>query len=97
MKYRKRPVWWWDDLTDWPDHLPQPGIQDIKWVELYYKWRPLIPEHKRKELRYFAEDPGYERRNRVKKHTRASKKQRKQRSRTAGDAKKPPANPNTAS
>ena len=30
--------------TDQPDTIPEPGIKEIKRVELYSKYRPLIPE-----------------------------------------------------
>ena len=63
--------------------LQPPGIQDIKWRELYDKWRPLIPEDKRKGLKYLEEDPGQERRERVKAQTKTSKQQRQQRTRSA--------------
>jgi len=57
------------------------GLQDIKWIELYDKWRRLIPVEER-TFRYIKEDPGPERRAKVKKHTGEAKKQRQDRSRT---------------
>jgi hypothetical protein len=45
--------------------LPRPGIQDIKWVELYTKYAKLIPEEKRASWKYYNEDPGPEIRSRV--------------------------------
>jgi hypothetical protein len=65
-----------------PDVIPPVGIQDIKWKELYDKWGKLIPEEKKKEFVYYNKDPGEDRRKRVAQHTKASKTQRKARSRT---------------
>ena len=63
--------------------IPYPGMQDIKWIELYDKWRPLVPEQHRKGFKFFEEDPGPERRAKVKSHTKEAKKQRKERSVTS--------------
>lgn len=64
---------------------PEVGIADIKWVELYDKWRVLIPmEHR--TYRYVAEDPGPERRGKVKSHRKESVKQRSERSRSGASA-----------
>ena len=60
--------------------IPPVGLQDIKWIELYDKWRPLIPEDVRPDFKYYAEDPGYARREKVKQHRKDSKKQRAGRS-----------------
>lgn len=79
----------WNETVMDLQRIPPPGIQDIKWRELYDKWRPLIPEDKRSGLRYFTEDPGKERRQKVKEHTNKSKQQRKDRSRS--DSLKNPA------
>ena len=40
----------------------------------------LVPQDRWAEYKYFNEDPGLERRNTVKEHPKASKKQRKDRS-----------------
>jgi len=74
--------------TDWsrickPEMMKPPGMKDIKWKELFDKWKPLIPLEKRKEYRYYNEDPGKERRDNVKGNTKASKKARKERTATA--------------
>jgi hypothetical protein len=41
------PTDWYEGFVDSLDTLPRPGIQDIKWVELYTKYAKLIPEEKR--------------------------------------------------
>ena len=73
---------------DWANNLqlvrlPEPGIQDIKKVELYNKWRLLVPFHKRSLWKYYRDAPDLALRNKVKDHTKESKKQRTERSRTA--------------
>ena len=40
-----------------PVALPTPGMKDIKRMELWTKWRPLIPVLKRKDW-FFLIDPG---------------------------------------
>ena len=68
--------------------IPRVGIRDIKWIELYDKWRPLIPvEHRR--LKYVALDPGPTRRDKVSKHREEAKKQREERSKSHGGPKEP--------
>jgi hypothetical protein len=62
------------------------GIQDIKWIELHDKWRPLIPLE-RQTYHYIKEAPPPAIRNKVKKHTGEAKKQRKDRSRTGTEQK----------
>jgi hypothetical protein len=66
---------------------PPVGLQEIKWLELYDKWRLLIPEERR-TYHYIATAPPQSVRDKVKKHTSESKKQRKERSRTGSDNKK---------
>jgi len=71
--------------TDWatatlPDPMTAPGIQDIKYKELYDKWRPLVPEEHRKDWQYLAVDPGVEFRKKV---NEASKKRKAQRKKAA--------------
>ena len=46
--------------------LPIPGIQDIKWVELYDKFRMLIPVEYHKEWFYFTTPPQMERYEKLK-------------------------------
>jgi hypothetical protein len=60
---------------------PRVGLQEIKWLELYDKWRPLIPVERRTYY-YIANPPPQSVRDKVKKHTKDTKSQRKERSRT---------------
>ena len=62
-----------------PQDMPMKGIQNIKWMELHDKFRPLVPMEKWTEWLYYHTDLSQEARNEVKKHTKASKKQRKDR------------------
>jgi hypothetical protein len=73
---------------DKPAGILPPGIQDIKWIELWKKWRPLVPEAKRAEFEFYNSEPTKETIAAVKQHTKESKKNRKDRSRT--DTQKPP-------
>ena len=65
-----------------PVIIPPTGISDIKWIELFKKWGPLIPQEKKAEFKYYNEDPGERRRKRVASQSKTSKKQRKDRSHT---------------
>jgi hypothetical protein len=71
----------WQQLPEPPTIAP-PGLQDIKWRELYDKWGKIIPEEKKLQFKYYHEDPGPERRKQVSQHSKASKMQRAERSRT---------------
>jgi hypothetical protein len=81
-KYRAKA--WIEDAMKELFGAPKPrvGLQEIKWLELHDKWRPLIPEERRTYY-YIATPPPKDVRDKVKKHTTESKKQRKERSRTA--------------
>lgn len=73
--------------TDWYKNvqvlpLVAPGIQDIKWMELYNKWRKLVPSDRHNKWFYFCNPPSKATEDRVRQHTKASKKQRTDRSRT---------------
>ena len=62
--------------------IKAPGLPDIKWQELYDKWRPLVPQKKRNSFHYFREDPGLERREKIKAQAKEAQKQCRERSRT---------------
>jgi hypothetical protein len=68
-----------------PDELVPPGMPDIKWVELHDKWRPLVPREEHHKWKYFLNDPGPEVRQKVKTHSKKSRTDRKDRSRTVAD------------
>ena len=73
------------EKMDWistsPDRLDRVGMTDIKHVELYDKWRPLIPQHHWKDLRYFHEEPTQAKRKQVQQERGSSKKARANRQR----------------
>ena len=87
----------WQTLEE-PEVIPPAEVLDIKWKELYNKWGKYIPEEKKKQWKYYSEDPGPARRKLVRKHTKESKTTRKGRTRTAEDdvvkPKKPKEDPN---
>ena len=56
-----------------------PGIKDIKWVELYTKYRKFIPQEKQQQWKYYREDPGLQKKQAVKKHSKAERELRKKR------------------
>eukprot|EP00527_Entomoneis_sp_CCMP2396_P006760 CAMPEP_0198149382 /NCGR_PEP_ID=MMETSP1443-20131203/46266_1 /TAXON_ID=186043 /ORGANISM="Entomoneis sp., Strain CCMP2396" /LENGTH=112 /DNA_ID=CAMNT_0043814393 /DNA_START=63 /DNA_END=397 /DNA_ORIENTATION=- len=47
-----------------PVALTSPGMKDIKRMELWTKWRPLLPFARRKDF-FFLDDPGPEMARRV--------------------------------
>jgi hypothetical protein len=65
------------------------GLQEIKWLELHDKWGPLIPLERR-TYHYIKTPPPQAVRDKVKKHTKDSKKQRQERSRTAARKEEAP-------
>ena len=65
-----------------PKMIEPKEIADIKWVELYDKWGKLVPPAKKKEWKYFNEDPGPVRRGKVKAERNKAKALRSQRSAT---------------
>lgn len=58
------------------------GLQDIKYIELYDKWRPLVPSTEWSKFHYYNIDPGTDRRSNVKKQTKAAREARAKRTRT---------------
>jgi hypothetical protein len=68
---------------------PLVGLQEIKWLELFDKWRPLIPVE-RQTYYYIKQPPSQEIRTKVRKHTGQAQKQRKERSRTEAAKKEEP-------
>jgi hypothetical protein len=90
-QYHDNGAQFWQDLQ--PDVIPPVGIQDIKWNEMFKKWAPFVPVDKRKELRYYHEEPPEEIQKKVKAQSKQARAVRKERARTVhkGDGKKPPA------
>jgi hypothetical protein len=56
-----------------------PGMKDIKWVELYSKIGKYVPPEKKALWKYYNEDPGAVRKDKVKSQSKQSKKQRNER------------------
>jgi hypothetical protein len=77
-----------------PSVIQPIGIQDIKWIELYKKWRPLVPSDRWPKFRYYHEDPGAKRTKEVAESTKQTKKQRKKRQRTVNAMPDAPDAPN---
>jgi hypothetical protein len=67
-----------------------PGMKDIKWVELYSKIGKYVPEEKKKEWYCYHTDPGLVRKEKVKRQSKESKRQRKERTVTVDSAEKVP-------
>jgi hypothetical protein len=87
--YRDKDSTFWNELQ--PTSIPPISLQDITWIEMHDKWGRFIPPDKKKQWRYYNEKPPPEVYQRVKKHSKASKKTRQDRTRTVQDNKKPPA------
>jgi hypothetical protein len=83
--FHDRDVDWCGDIETKLVSIVPVGLQDIKWVELHDKWKPLVPHQHRNDFKYYRKDPGTERRAKVKAHSKKSKQQRQERSRTAED------------
>ena len=65
--------------ANWEEELertPPVGLRDIKWKELYDKWRPYVPDDKRLEFYPFHEAPGPTRRKKIKDNVDAAKEAR---------------------
>ena len=73
---------WWTMWVSGMLSVSPPGLQDIKWQEMYDKWGPLIPEDKKKEWKYYCTDVPTEIRDKIKANKQASKKARSGRTRT---------------
>jgi hypothetical protein len=59
--------------VDWKDEMkldviPPPGLPDIKWNELYYKWGRFVPEDRKQDLVYFCKEPPLEIKKRARKY-----------------------------
>jgi hypothetical protein len=65
----------WKDLLT-PQVIPPLGIQDIKWRELYKKWRPYVMEDKWIQWRYYCELPPEAKLKVVEKQSKKARKQR---------------------
>ena len=74
--------WWLQQLQDHMGVCKEPGMPDIKWVELYSKWSKYVSIEARREFKYYCESPPDDVWDRVKANTKASKKTRKDRGRT---------------
>ena len=87
-QYKNTPNWIAEAMAAlFTSPKPPVGLQEIKWLELYDKWRVLIPEERR-TYHYIATAPPQSVRDKVKKHTKDTKTQRKERSRTEVVGKK---------
>jgi hypothetical protein len=71
-----------------PQLLPTTDILNIKWIELHDKWGKFIPRPKKEDWKYYNEDPGPERRNKVKANRKKSKEARQARTRTEDESSK---------
>jgi hypothetical protein len=70
--------------------IPPPGLPDIKWNELYYKWGRFVPEDKKQGLIYFSKEPPVSVKRKIAEQTAEAKKARRKRTRTTGHEKQPP-------
>ena len=77
-------------LSTGPNRLQPLGITDIKHVELYDKWRPLVPEIHWKDFSYFKEAPSAAKRLQVRDERASSKKARRGRKRADGPTTQQP-------
>jgi hypothetical protein len=64
------------------DVIPPPGLPDIKWNELYYKWGRFVPEDKKQGLVYFCNEPPASIKKKIAEQTAEAKQARGKRTRT---------------
>jgi hypothetical protein len=69
--------------------IPLPGLPDIKWNELYYKWGRFVPEDKKQGLIYFSKEPPLSVKRKIAEQTAEAKKARRKRTHTTGHKKQP--------
>jgi hypothetical protein len=65
-----------------PEIIPATEMLDIKWIELHDKWGKFVPQAKKADWKYYSEDPGNARRDRVKENKKLAKEAREARTRT---------------
>ena len=81
------PAYDWQGEVNKLQVLAEPGLQDIKWNELYRKWGAFIPEDKKAGFKYYMQGPPRDVLEDVKKQAQQARKQRAKRSRsTASNA-----------
>jgi hypothetical protein len=88
-QFRDKP--WASKLEQELKDIPPLGMKDIKWITLYDDWRPMIPLDHRKDYRFFHEDPGPERREKSKLNRGEAAANRKNRTVTHDNDRKPAA------
>ena len=69
-------------ISTTPNRLEPVGLTDIKHVELYDKWKLLVPQQYWKDFIYYAEEPTQQKRKAVTKEKQQSKKARANRQRS---------------
>ena len=73
-------------ISTTPNRLEPVGLTDIKHVELYDKWKLLVPQQYWKDFIYYAEEPTQRKRKAVTKEKQQSKKARANRQRSENTA-----------
>lgn len=53
QKYRKSDDWWWST----PKQAPKASISEMKVIDLYHKWRLLVPQQHWGDSPFFSEPP----------------------------------------
>ena len=88
-EYRHKDRAFWKRVLDDMQQLPALGMQDIKWRELYCKYRVYIPPEVRQQssFKYYREAPSKEKLDKIKENTKAAKAARAERSRSDKDGK----------
>lgn len=68
--------------------LPTPGLPDIKWKELYYKWGRFVPETNKRGLIYYNKKPPKDVEDKIAANIKQSRLARSSRTRDAVSRKK---------
>ena len=80
--HNKGREWWMKQLEDCMEACEEPGMPDIKWCELYFKWGRYVPQEKKKDFKYYSERPPKDMIEKVKGNSKENKATRKGRGRT---------------
>jgi hypothetical protein len=80
----------WNEEIKKLEVIPPPGLPDIKWNELYYKWGRFVPEDRKQGLVYFHKAPPEAVKRKIASQSAMAKQVREKRSRTTDHEKKKP-------
>jgi hypothetical protein len=72
----------WKSQLERIEVIPAPGLPDIKWNELYYKWGRFVPQDRKQGLIYYTQEPPLSIKKKIAMNTAEAKQARGKRSRS---------------